>query len=98
MLFFPVPECGRRGYRPAQPNGKKGAGGALVAKASSSVLLFHRLRLFGLVATPAGNMGSEVRRCSTFVRIKRGFGYTQSGSGAYGVMAAGSRTSQTVDR
>jgi hypothetical protein len=29
------------------------------------------------VATPTGNMGSAVRRCSTFVRIKRGFGYTQ---------------------
>ena len=46
------------------------AGGALVAKACSSLLLFHRLRRLAWVATRTGNIGSAVRRCSTFVRIE----------------------------
>jgi hypothetical protein len=78
MLFFAV----RRRSAVDEATGprspwEKGAGGALVAKACSSLLLFHRLRRFGLGSYTSGNMGSAVRRCSTFVRIKRGFGYTQ---------------------
>ena len=37
------------------------------------LLLFHHLRRFGL----ASYRHNAVQRCSTFVRIKRGFGYTQ---------------------
>jgi len=50
MLFFAVRRRSAvdEATGPRNPIGKKGAGGALVAKASSSVLLFHRLRRFGL--------------------------------------------------
>jgi len=81
MLFFCglAPECRRRrSTGPRSPWRKRGAGGALVAKAYSSILFFHHLRRFGLGSyTVPRNMGSAVRRCSTFIRIKRGFGYTQ---------------------
>src|SRR6266700_3682501 len=72
MLFFAV----RRRSAVDEATGprspwKKGAGGALVAKAVLPYCFFTVCGGLAWVATRTGNMGSAVRRCSTFVRIKR---------------------------
>jgi hypothetical protein len=63
--------------RPALPMGRRGP----VALWSPQPILPYCLFTIGgglaWAATRTGNMGSAVRRCSTFVRIKRGFAYTQ---------------------
>jgi hypothetical protein len=82
MLLFAV--WRRSAVGDAQPahaaHGKAVAGGTLVATDYSFLLFSRHLRRFGLGSyTVPDNMGSVVHRCSTFIRIKRGFGYTQEG-------------------
>jgi hypothetical protein len=58
---------------------KKGAGGPRLATAYSSLPFFYHLRRFCLGATTPTAQHSErsALLLNTFVRIKRGFGYTQ---------------------
>ena len=61
-----------------QPMGKRGPMALWSPKPVLPYCFFTVCGGLAWVATRTGNMGSAVRRCSTFVRIKRGFGYTQA--------------------
>jgi hypothetical protein len=79
MLFFAVRRRSAvdeaTGLR--DPMGKRGPVALWSPKPLLPYCFFTVCGGLAWVATPTGNMGSAVRRCSTFVRIKRGFGYTQ---------------------
>jgi len=80
MLFFAVRRRSAvdEATGPRNPMGKRGPVALWSPKPLLPYCFFTVCGGLAWVATPTGNMGSAVRRCSTFVRIKRGFGYTQA--------------------
>ena len=78
MLFFAVRRRSAvdEATGPAQPMGKRVPVALRSPKPILPYCFFTVCGGFARVATRTGNMGGAVRRCSTFIRIKRGFGYT----------------------
>jgi hypothetical protein len=79
MLFFAVRRRSAvdEATGPRNPMGKRGPVALWSPKPPLPYCFFTVCGGLAWVATPTGNIESAVRRCSTFVRIKRGFGYTQ---------------------